>query len=194
MADWPPDRPEHPRIPGAGRGELEFPGRRSFVGLLLGIGTVLVGSLLSVPLFRFVLFPLFRTTTETKWADAGSMSDFASMTAPVQRQLNVEQVDAWREIYSQKSVFVIPWSQGANGPVRVLSPVCPHLGCMVHYDSGSKEFLCPCHGSVFAADGSLVRGPALRGLDPLPHKIQNGRLMVLYEYFQELIGNRQVIG
>lgn len=171
----------------------EFPGRRSFVWLLLGVGTVVVGALLSVPLFRFVLFPLFRKTTETKWADAGAVGDFAALTAPAEKQINVEQVDAWREIYSQKSVFVIPWNNN-NGHVRVLSPVCPHLGCMVHYDSDRKEFLCPCHGSIFAADGSLVRGPALRGLDPLPHKIQNGRVMVLYEYFQELIKNRVVIG
>jgi Rieske Fe-S protein len=175
-------------------GKPEFPGRRSFLALLLGVGTIVVGALLSVPLFRFVLFPVFRTTTETKWADAGPLSDFASLSAPVERPLEVEQSDAWREIYSQKSVFVIPWPKGGNGGVRVLSPVCPHLGCMVHYNGKEKQFLCPCHGSIFAADGSLVRGPALRGLDPLPHKIENGKLMVLYEYFRELVANREVMG
>ena len=194
MVDWPPDKPQPPRPPGAPDGKPDFPGRRSFLALLLGVGTLVVGALLSVPLFRFVLFPVFRTTTRTKWADAGPMSDFASLTAPVERPLDVEQSDAWRELYSQKSVFVIPWRKGKNGGVRVLSPVCPHLGCMVHYNSKDKEFLCPCHGSIFAADGSLVRGPALRGMDPLPHKVENGKLMVLYEYFRELIANREVMG
>lgn len=153
---------------------------------------MVVGALLSVPLFRFVFFPVFRKTTGIQWADAGAMSDFASLTAPVSKDINVEHVDAWRELYSKKSVFVIPAKN--KGDVRVLSPVCPHLGCLVHYNSSDKQFLCPCHGSIFAADGSLVKGPALRGLDPLPQKTQNGRLMVLFEYFQELIKNRVVIG
>jgi menaquinol-cytochrome c reductase iron-sulfur subunit len=193
MLNRPADQPQPPRSIESGHEALEFPERRSFLGLLLGVGTVVVGALLSIPLVGFVLFPLFRKTAETEWADAGPASDFTSLVAPVERQVNVEQVDAWREIYSQKSVFVIP-REGSNGDVRVLSPVCPHLGCMVHYDGDQKQFLCPCHGSIFAADGSLVQGPALRGMDSLPHKIEKGRLMVLYEYFQELITNRKVIG
>jgi menaquinol-cytochrome c reductase iron-sulfur subunit len=194
MVDWPPDRPQSPGASPQGHEQPEFPGRRSFLGLLLGVGTVLVGALLSVPLFRFVLFPLLRTTTKTKWADIGPMSDFASITEPVRKDINVEQVDAWRELYSQKSVFVIPWKKGGNGEVRVLSAVCPHLGCLVHFNKDTNQFLCPCHGSIFAADGKLVRGPAQRGLDPLPHRIRQGNLMVLYEYFRELIAKREVIG
>jgi menaquinol-cytochrome c reductase iron-sulfur subunit len=194
MVDWPPDRSQPPGTPAAGHEGPEFPGRRSFLGLLLGVGTLLVGALLSVPLFRFVLFPLFRTTTKTKWADIGPMSNFSALAGPVRKDINVEQVDAWRELYSQKSVFVIPWPNSNNGRVRVLSAVCPHLGCLVHFNKDKNEFLCPCHGSIFAADGKLVRGPAARGLDPLPHKIEQGNLMVLYEYFRELIAKREVIG
>jgi Rieske Fe-S protein len=47
----------------------------------------------------------------------------------------------------------------------VASAVCTHLGCTVkHFDSDNK-FHCPCHGSVFAPDGSVLHGPAPKPLE-----------------------------
>ena len=42
----------------------------------------------------------------------------------------------------------------------VASAVCTHLGCTVQYFSSDRRFHCPCHGSVFAADGAVQHGPA----------------------------------
>ena len=42
--------------------------------------------------------------------------------------------------------------------VYAISIVCTHLGCIVTPTTGGFE--CPCHGSRFAADGSVTRGPA----------------------------------
>jgi cytochrome b6-f complex iron-sulfur subunit len=47
--------------------------------------------------------------------------------------------------------------------VYAISTVCTHLGCIVKPTTGGFE--CPCHGSAYAADGSVVRGPAPRALD-----------------------------
>jgi nitrite reductase/ring-hydroxylating ferredoxin subunit len=33
---------------------------------------------------------------------------------------------------------------------------------------------CPCHGSVYAADGRVLSGPAPRSLDTLPMQVQGG--------------------
>lgn len=38
-----------------------------------------------------------------------------------------------------------------------LSRVCTHQGCLT--DIRNNRFECPCHGSVFSNDGSVVRGP-----------------------------------
>ena len=47
----------------------------------------------------------------------------------------------------------------------VASAVCTHLGCTVNHFSSDQKFHCPCHGSVFAADGTVQHGPAPRALD-----------------------------
>lgn len=44
---------------------------------------------------------------------------------------------------------------------------CTHEGCVVNL-TGDQRFLCPCHGSRFANDGSVINGPAERPLDELP--------------------------
>lgn len=48
-----------------------------------------------------------------------------------------------------------------------LSLVCPHLGCRPAWQAGKKLFLCPCHASKFAFDGSRLAGPTPRGLEHL---------------------------
>ena len=45
-----------------------------------------------------------------------------------------------------------------EGGVFAISTVCTHLGCIVK--PTAEGFECPCHGSRFAADGSVTRGPA----------------------------------
>jgi cytochrome b6-f complex iron-sulfur subunit len=42
--------------------------------------------------------------------------------------------------------------------VYAISTVCTHLGCIVK--PSATGFECPCHGSKFAADGTVVKGPA----------------------------------
>ena len=53
-----------------------------------------------------------------------------------------------------------------QGTLRAFAITCPHLGCSYNYDAGLRHFLCPCHGSQFALDGSVLHGPATA---PLSH-------------------------
>lgn len=53
-----------------------------------------------------------------------------------------------------------------SGQLHRSSAVCPHLGCIVHWNSLERTWDCPCHGSRFATDGSVLNGPAAGGLNP----------------------------
>jgi Rieske Fe-S protein len=52
-----------------------------------------------------------------------------------------------------------------HGALHRASAVCPHLGCIVHWNSLEGSWDCPCHGSRFGTDGSVLNGPALGGLE-----------------------------
>lgn len=57
----------------------------------------------------------------------------------------------------------------AGSALHAFSPVCPHMGCHVQWNSSEKSWDCPCHGSRFAAaTGQVLNGPSTENL----HKMQ----------------------
>jgi menaquinol-cytochrome c reductase iron-sulfur subunit len=150
-----------------------------------------VGGLLSVPLIRFSLFPLIRRTTEVKRSPVGALSEFSALTEPVMRTVQIEQVDGWRKAVSEKAVYV---TRSKEGQLCVLTSVCPHLGCTVPWNKEKGQFVCPCHGATFTKDGSRVSGPSLRGMDALETTVQDGQILVRFQYFRQLVSNKEVIG
>ncbi len=57
-------------------------------------------------------------------------------------------------------------SKDQAGKVNVFAINCSHLGCSVALNSADKSFDCPCHGSRFHLDGTVLHGPAAY---PLSH-------------------------
>jgi glycine/D-amino acid oxidase-like deaminating enzyme/nitrite reductase/ring-hydroxylating ferredoxin subunit len=52
-----------------------------------------------------------------------------------------------------------------DGGLHVVSAVCTHLGCQVAWNSAERSWDCPCHGSRFGWDGSVLQGPAVKALE-----------------------------
>ncbi|HUH19049.1 FAD-dependent oxidoreductase [Albibacterium sp.] len=51
-----------------------------------------------------------------------------------------------------------------NNELHIVSSVCTHLGCIVHFNNAEKSWDCPCHGSRFTIDGEVIEGPAYTNL------------------------------
>lgn len=51
-----------------------------------------------------------------------------------------------------------------KGDVHSVSGQCTHLGCAVAFNDAELSWDCPCHGSRFALDGSVLHGPATEPL------------------------------
>jgi menaquinol-cytochrome c reductase iron-sulfur subunit len=181
----------NPLRKGSSTSEPVSENRRSFLGTLLTLGSVCVGTLLSVPLIRFTLFPLLRRTTELSESTVGSLTEFTSLSEPALRTIQIEQVDGWRKTISEKVVYV---TKDDRGEMCVLSSICPHLGCTVPWVAEKNEFVCPCHGATYSSNGKRRGGPSLRGMDTLESTVQGGKLMVRFQYFRQLVADKEIIG
>jgi Rieske Fe-S protein len=56
-----------------------------------------------------------------------------------------------------------------SGALHIFSAVCPHMKCIVSWNNAQQTFDCTCHGSRFSTQGTVIEGPALSGLETLPH-------------------------
>ena len=56
-------------------------------------------------------------------------------------------------------------SRGPDGELRAVSARCTHMGCIVAWNGAERSWDCPCHGSRFDTDGSVLQGPAVSPLE-----------------------------
>jgi glycine/D-amino acid oxidase-like deaminating enzyme/nitrite reductase/ring-hydroxylating ferredoxin subunit len=51
-----------------------------------------------------------------------------------------------------------------DGSITEHSATCTHVGCIVHWNNFEKCWDCPCHGSQFKPDGTVLSAPAITPL------------------------------
>jgi Rieske Fe-S protein len=55
--------------------------------------------------------------------------------------------------------------------ILAMSGICPHAACELAWVEEDRQAECPCHGSRFAGDGTLLSGPATSSLPAYPATI-----------------------
>ena len=145
--------------------------RRSFlVSAIYGAAGLIVAGL-SIPAAGYLLLPPKRGRG-SEWADAGEISGLVA-GAPRRVEFRRTRVDGWKVSSEPDSAWIV---QQPDGKIAAFAPQCTHLGCAYHWAAERKQFVCPCHGSHFAADGRVLAGPAPRPLDRYRIQFEGARL------------------
>lgn len=152
--------------------------RRNFLkyGIYAIASVIFVG--LATPLVRYFFGPAFRSAEGGQWMVAAQTSEIPIGT-PTLVEYEQRKNDSWVIITQPKSAWVVT-QDGQN--FVVFDPHCTHLGCPYTWieASGSNEghFDCPCHGGVFAIDGTVISGPPPRPLDRIESRVEGTAIMV----------------
>ncbi len=103
---------------------------------------------------------LYVATGFNKWGMTSSMA-----AADVLTDLVLGRKNPYAELFSP-SRTVLRFQLAANalesalGLLTPTAPRCPHMGCALKYNAAEHSWDCPCHGSRFGEDGSLIDNPA----------------------------------
>ncbi len=136
--------------------------RRDFLSLV-GVGCIAT----SLPVAIAACSPDNKsstTNTSGDWRKVGSVTD----------------LDSKGQLLAKNSpigpVLVVGKSQDSN--LTAVNPKCTHAGCTVGWESDSKKFLCPCHGSEFGIDGKVTKGPASKPIPSYLVKVEGDAVLV----------------
>ena len=120
---------------------------------------------------------------ETNTADSTAPSTDAtdSNASPAEAVGSVADLDANGQILDESAnvgpILIIRSPDDPN-TIMAVNPTCTHQGCIVSWIESSGLFVCACHGSQFAQDGSVNRGPASRPLDTYQIDIEGDEILV----------------
>ena len=153
--------------------------RRTFLAWIVGGISSLFVLFLAIPLIGNSAGAIFRVK-KLQWVKVG---DIGSL--PIDQPVNMKFPFRTEDAYVRETVTHDIWViKRSPSEVTVFSPICPHLGCHYDWDPGTREFACPCHGSIYSMDGKVLGGPAPRTLDTLPTRLEKGELFVEWEEFK----------
>lgn len=95
------------------------------------------------------------------------VSDYPPLANPFGSvRLGVNPVRPDAEPFPDGDFWPLLINRGENGEFYVLDSECRHASCVVQpYEEFSAMF-CPCHGSTYAIDGSILTGPTESPLRP----------------------------
>lgn len=126
----------------------------------------LAGAVVSVPILAYLLSPLLEPPPED-WRDVGLVENFQ-----IGDTVEVAYEDTSPLPWAGQTARTAVWlRRQSDTDFTAFSINCTHLGCPVNWMQSSGLFLCPCHGGVYNADGTVAGGPPPHPLSSVPVRI-----------------------
>ncbi len=127
------------KIDNSKSGESHSGARRRFCQVAIGGTAVVSAAAVGYPIVAFLRLPK-------------SFGPQELMEVPLEEC--IEGYAHWGE-HRGRQIAVVK----LNGEIRAFDGTCPHLGCIVRWDSDARGFECPCHGAKFDELGNAIAGP-----------------------------------
>src|SRR5579884_1457240 len=158
--------------------------REGFLGIFTiafgGLGSLAVG----VPIIGYVFGPLFSSPPD-RWEDVSFSNgpksgktvtlDLIGVGETIEVSFKANSPEPWAGTTSIQAAWL---RRDAGSSFTAFAVYCTHLGCPIHWLNDAKIFLCPCHGSVFNASGTVAGGPAPRPLFQYNVRVKGGRVQI----------------
>lgn len=172
------DRPAAPEPdsppPAPAPDDPELLHRRRFLSRVSIALSTFAAALVGVPVIGFLIAPL-ASRFPRQWRAVGAIDDYN-----IGETINVTFEDASPLPWSGVSARTAAWlRRDSESAFTAFSVNCTHLGCPVRWFGEAKLFLCPCHGGVYNADGSVAAGPPPKPLGRYPTRVRDGQVEIL---------------
>jgi menaquinol-cytochrome c reductase iron-sulfur subunit len=150
----------------------EMARRRFLARLCLSLGG-LCGVILGAPLVGFLIAPFFRKAPAA-WISAGKVENFE-----IGKTVSVPYPDPSPLPWAGITAKSVAWlRRDGQDRFTAFSVHCTHMGCPVRWLPDSQLFMCPCHGGIYYADGTVAAGPPPKPLIQYPVEIVNGEVKI----------------
>ncbi len=157
--------------------------RRAFLGRISLALSGLAAAVVSVPIIAYLLSPLLHPAPE-EWRDLGLVQNF-QIGETVEVAFDEPSSLPWAGQTARTAVWL---RRTGDRDFVAYTLNCTHLGCPVNWRAGADLFLCPCHGGVYYADGTVAGGPPPRALGRYNVRIAEGeRVQVLTQSLSQTI-------
>jgi menaquinol-cytochrome c reductase iron-sulfur subunit len=148
--------------------------RRRFLSRFSIAVSAAVAAVMGVPVIGFLVSPLIRKAPRV-WRAVGRVDDFK-----IGETANVSFEDASPLPWAGVTARSAAWLRREDATRFTAFTVhCTHLGCPVRWFSDAQLFLCPCHGGVYNADGTVAAGPPPKALPQYPVRVRDGQVEIL---------------
>jgi menaquinol-cytochrome c reductase iron-sulfur subunit len=157
--------------------------RRSFLSRVSLALSGLAAAVVSVPIIAYLLSPLLQPPPE-EWRDLGLVDNFR-VGETVEVAYDEPSSLPWAGQTARTAVWL---RRTGDREFTAFGLNCSHLGCPVNWRPGAELFLCPCHGGVYYADGTVAGGPPPRPLARFNVRItEDNRVQILSQPLTQTI-------
>ena len=161
---------------------MSLPEAFSRRGMFMKLGLLFnaaVGTLLAVPIVRYLLSPVIRERKP-------GYESLLSLGSLVQYPEGQTRLATYRHPLANpldgETANIPCWVRHVDGGTfQVFAINCAHLGCPVRWFPQSGLFMCPCHGGVYYADGTVAAGPPPHPLSQYPVRIREDEIEIRTE-------------